>query len=151
MKLTKTSVAILAIAGLLSLSPSGRAQTNTPPRGGAAGRSAGARGMSAEAQLTRYTEQLKLTDAQKPKVKAVLEEQQKKMQELRGVAPEERRPKMQALREEETKKMKEILTADQFKKFEELQQQQRGRGTRRQGGTNAPGAPAGGAAGGRQQ
>jgi Spy/CpxP family protein refolding chaperone len=149
MNLKRTSIAILAVAGLLALSPAGRAQTNTPP--GAAGRQGGGGRGNAEAQLTRYKEQLKLTDAQTPKVKAVIEERTKKMQELRGGAgtPEERRTKMQALMEEETKKMKEILTADQFKKYEEMQQQVRGRaGNRRQGGA---GGNAGGAGGGQQQ
>ena len=151
MKLSKTSVAIIAVAGLLALSPSGRAQTNTPPGAGPGGRQGAGRGQSVEAQLTRYTEQLKLTDAQKPKVKELLEDQNKKRQELRNAAPEERRTKMQALQEDFTKKMKEILTADQLKKFEELQQQQRGRGNRRQGGATPGGAPGAPARGGGQQ
>src|SRR5215471_10190530 len=151
MNLKRTSIAILAVAGLLALSPAGRAQTNTPPAAG--GRQGGGAGRgNPEAQLTRYKEQLKLTDAQVPKVKAVIEERTKKMQELRTAAPEERRSKMQALMEEENKKMKEILTPDQFKKYEEMQQQVRGRaGNRRQGGAGGNGAPGAGAGGGQQQ
>jgi len=76
-------------------------------------------GYSVEQRLERMSTQLDLTDAQKPKVKAVLEETAKKMKD---VVPDERREKMRTLREEETKKLKEILTADQFKKYEEMGQ-----------------------------
>ena len=157
MRLTKTSLAIIAVAGALAFSPSSRAQTNTPPAGGRQG----GRG-NVETQLTRLNEQLKLTDDQKPKVKAVLEEQSKKIQELRSNAAnasqEDLRAKRQALMQDTSKKMKEILTADQFKKYEESIQQQRGRGgangaagaarpnRNRNGATN--GAPA---AGGQQK
>lgn len=72
-----------------------------------------------EQRLDRMTTQLNLTDAQKPKVKAVLEESAKKMKDM---APEERRTKGKTLREEETKKLKAILTDEQFKKYEERMQ-----------------------------
>jgi periplasmic protein CpxP/Spy len=148
MKFTKTSLVIMAVTGLLAFSSSSRAQTNTPPGGPGARQGNGARGRNAEQQLAQYSEQLKLTDAQKPKVKAALEEQTKKLQELRGdttMSQQDRRAKMQTIREDLDKKMKEILTADQYKKYEELQQQNRGR---RQGG--AGGGAGGGAAGGGQ-
>ena len=125
MRLTKTSLAIIAVAGALALSPSSRAQTNTPPAGGRQG------GRGADQQLAQLSEQLKLTDEQKPKVKTVLEEQRKKTQELRSdttLAPQDLRTKRQAIMQDTSKKMKEILTADQFKKYEEWMQQQRGRG-----------------------
>ncbi len=79
----------------------------------------GKRGFSAEQRLERMTTQLNLTDEQKPKVKAGLEETSKKYQDL---APEDRRTKGREIRQEETKKLKEILTADQFKKYEEMGQ-----------------------------
>lgn len=148
MKFTKTSMAVIAMAGLLAFSSSASAQTNAPPAGGrqGAGRQGG-RGQGVEQQMTRLTEQLKLTDEQKPKVKAVLDEQDKKIMELRGntgTAPEDRRAKLQSIREDSNKKLKEVLTAEQFTKYEELQRQQRGRraGTVTpggRGGTNAPG------------
>ena len=75
-----------------------------------------------EQRLERMTTQLKLTDAQKPKVKAVLEETAKKIKELK---PEERPAKIKTLREEETKKLKAILTDEQFKKREEMMQRAR--------------------------
>ena len=134
MRLTKTSLAIIAVAGALALSPSSRAQTNTPPAGGR-----NARGRGAEQQLGQLSEQLKLTDEQKTKVKTVLADERKKAQELRSdttLSQQDLRAKRQAIMQDTGKKMKEILTADQFKKYEEWRQQQRGRG-------GANGAPAG--------
>jgi periplasmic protein CpxP/Spy len=84
-----------------------------------------------DAQLERLTTELKLDDKQKARVKVVLDETMKKMQELRGdsgQSPEDRRAKMQSIRQESGKKMKEILTAEQFKKYEELQAQRGGQG-----------------------
>jgi Spy/CpxP family protein refolding chaperone len=84
----------------------------------------GRKGMlSPEQQLQRLTEQLNLTDAQKPKVKAVLEEVDKKRHELRNDTSLDRqqmREKMKAIHEDETKKMKAILTPDQFTKYQEM-------------------------------
>jgi Spy/CpxP family protein refolding chaperone len=140
MKLTKTSVALAAVAGLLALSPATFAQEtkpsrdSTPPAGGRGGRG----GMSIENRLAEFSEHLKLTDEQRPKVKAALEEQSKAMQGSRDLPQEERRAKMLAAREELNKKMKEILTPEQFKKYEEMQPQ---RGQRRGPGEGAP--PAG--------
>jgi Spy/CpxP family protein refolding chaperone len=146
MKSSKLSLAIIAAAGLLSLAPSIQAQTNTPGTP-APGRRGGA--MNPEARLTAFETALgstnKLTEAQKPKVKAVIEEQVKKVQEIQGqrdsLSQEDLRAKRTALTEETNKKMKEILNADQYKVWE--QQAQRGRGARRQGGGGGGGAGGG--------
>jgi Spy/CpxP family protein refolding chaperone len=139
MRISKLSLAIIAAAGLLSLAPSMQAQTNAPGT-----RPPGRRGgMNPEARLTSLETALgstnKLTEAQKPKVKAVFEEQTKKMQELMGqrdsLSQEDLRTKRTALTEEANKKMKEILNADQYKVWEEQAQRGRGgRGGRRPGG-----------------
>lgn len=137
MKIQKASlIAALAAGAMLALSPAlPAAETNapaaTPPP---AGRQGGPR-MTVDERVTRLTEQLTLTDEQKPKVKALLEDQAKKQAEFRDLPQEDRRAKMQAAREEMTKKMKEILTAEQFKKYEALPQG-RGQG---QGGNRPPG------------
>lgn len=151
MKLSKTSLTMLAAAGLLSISPVSNAQvqSNKPS---VARPGAGLAGRALEARLRELTTRLKLTEEQAPKVKAILEEQDKKHAELRsaGTVPmEERRAKLQAINEETTKKMKEVLTAEQFAKYEELAKQQR---NRRQGGgfgvrPAAPGAAPEGAPG----
>ena len=61
----------------------------------------GKRGMmSVEQRMERMSTDLSLTDDQKPKVKAVLEESAKQMAGLRDLAQDERRPKMQSIRED---------------------------------------------------
>jgi protein CpxP len=92
----------------------------------------GKRGYSAEQRVEQLKKDLSLTDEQVPKVNAALEEQQKKMQELRSETDQtQRREKMRTVFEETNKKMKGILTEDQYKKYEEMHQ--RG-GKRGQGG-----------------
>ena len=69
-------IAALALGGLLACSTIAMAQdTNTPKKGGK-------NRMSVEQRMERLSTDLNLTDAQKPKVKAVLEETQTKMQEV---------------------------------------------------------------------
>ncbi len=144
MKLSRMSLAIMAAASLLSLAPTVRAEDPATPAAPAtpppARRPGGGR-MTPEAQLKDLTEKLTLTAEQQPKVKAVLEERGKAMQEVRDLPQEDRQAKMKSMREDFTKKMKEILTADQFTKFEEIQKNQRGP---RGAGGGAP-APADGA------
>lgn len=135
---------ILAAAGLLSISSAGHAQTETnkhPVIRPGAGTGA-ARGI--EARLKELTTRLNLTEEEKPKVKAILEEQEKKRAELRGagaLSPEERRAKAQAFAEETAKKLKEVLTPEQFTKYEDLTKQRvrRAVGVRSEG-TNKPAA-----------
>ncbi len=105
-------MAALALGGLLACTMPALAQDSGQGKKG--GR------MNIEQQMERLTTELKLTDEQKPKVKAVLEERNKKMQELSGVPREERRDKMRPIMEETNKKLEKILTPDQFKKYQEL-------------------------------
>src|SRR4030095_854927 len=79
-------------------------------------------------RLDTLTTELTLTDAQKPKVEALLKDQSEKMRGLRDATPEERREKMQAARDEMGKKMKEILTAEQYEKYQKLPPPGRGQG-----------------------
>jgi protein CpxP len=105
-------IAAMALGALLACGTTVVAQDN---------KDGGKRGMmSAEERLKRMDEALKLTDAQKPKVKAALEDSQTKMQEARSAPQDERREKMMAIRTEEAKKMKEILTPEQYTKYEEM-------------------------------
>jgi Spy/CpxP family protein refolding chaperone len=91
--------------------------------------------------LERLSTELNLTDAQKPKVKEVLENGAKKRRELRDLSQDERRDKGRALMEEQNKKLKEILTPDQFEKYHKLMEQRRGR----RGGAGSQGGAAGSA------
>ncbi len=127
MKMNKLSlVAALALGGLLAGTTIAAAQD--APKAGKKGGFP-----SIEQRMDRLSTELNLTDAQKPKVKAVLEDTDKKRQELRDVPQDQRREKMQALREEETKKMKEILTPEQFEKYQAMPR----------GGRGGPGGPGG--------
>jgi|YelNatPaOPRAMG01_1025707.scaffolds.fasta_scaffold01174_20 Spy/CpxP family protein refolding chaperone len=63
---------------------------------------------------------LNLTDEQKEKVKPIIDDETKKIQELRqkkDITPQERMKKMREIREETYQKMKPILTEEQWKKF----------------------------------
>jgi Spy/CpxP family protein refolding chaperone len=137
MKVTKISMT-LATAGLLALTPALFAQTNTPSTNAPAGRARGGR-MTVEQQMENLDKALKLTDAQKPKVKELLEEQSKKIQ---AIPAEDRRAKMPEIRDETNKKMEAILTPEQFTEYKKIQQQR--------GGRNRNGGGGGGAGGGGQ-
>jgi protein CpxP len=89
------------------------------------GARAGRGGLSPERQLERMTEGLKLTDEQKPKVKAWIEEGTKKRAEVRDLPQDERREKGRAMMEAQDKKLKEILTADQYTKWEKMRAEMR--------------------------
>jgi protein CpxP len=110
-------IATMALGVLLACGTTVMAQDNKEGKGGKRGM------MSAEERFKQLDEALTLTDAQKPKVKAALEDTQKKMQEIMAdssVSREDRRDKMQTARTEEGKKMKEILTPEQYTKYEEM-------------------------------
>jgi Spy/CpxP family protein refolding chaperone len=109
-----TWLAAVVVAGLL-------ASAMVAPAQDAKGK--GKRGPSIEQQMDRINEAVKLTDDQKPKVKALLEDTSKKRQELSNVPQEERRTKMRAMMEEQNKKMKDILTPDQYQKYQEIRRQ----------------------------
>jgi Spy/CpxP family protein refolding chaperone len=128
MKPTGKWLITLAITTFLSLSGSGFAQTNTnsPSAGAPEG---GTRG-TVETRLARLSAQLKLTDEQKPKVKAILEEENRKRRELQNdsaLSQEDRRSRRSALRDDLGRKMKEVLTTEQHQQYEKLQQEPRGR------------------------
>ena len=121
-------IAAMALGGLVACSTLATAQDATPKQGGGKAR------FSPEQQLERMTTQLSLTDEQKPKVKAVLEETSKKMQEIRNAPDFDRsqmREKMQPIMEKQNEKMKGILTEDQFKKYQEMQQRAKQGGKRK--------------------
>jgi Spy/CpxP family protein refolding chaperone len=113
-------IAALALGGLMACSTVAMAQdTNATPKKG------GKQRMTVEQRLDMLSTRLSLTDEQKPKVKAVLEDTQKKMQD---VPRDERQEKMPAIMEEQTKKMKEILTPDQMEKYTTMQAEMKKKG-----------------------
>ena len=121
-------IAVMALGGLVAFSMLATAQ-----EAGKDAKKGGKRGFpSVEQQMERMTTQLNLTDDQKPKVKAALEAQDKKMKELRKEGNTPTREQFQEVRKETQKKMKEILTEDQYKKYEQM-----GQGMGKKGGKKA--------------
>jgi periplasmic protein CpxP/Spy len=115
-------IAAMAFGGLVACSTLATAQDagNAPKQG--KGR------FTVEQQMERLTTQLDLTAEQKPKVEAVLKESSKKRQEIMNdssIDRSEMRTKMQPIMEEQNKKLKGILTEDQFKKYQDMQQKAR--------------------------
>lgn len=145
MKTNKFGIAAAAVAGLIACGSIVHAQDNkdskdAPKREGRppGGPRGGDRGAMMKERLDKLAEELKLTDAQKTKVEAVMKEQGEKRAALRDATPEERQEKAKALREEMTKKMKGILNAEQFEKWQKMAQQRGPGGPGRRGGPGGP-------------
>ena len=138
MKINKVSMAIIAAAAVMAVSPAVMAQTTNQAAGGAAAAGGGGRGGARTNMMTVETldKAVTLTDAEKPKVKSALEDYYKALTEARAADQSERRTKMTAARTDLNKKMKEILTPDQYTKYEATS----GRGGRNGGGRNRGGA-----------
>jgi len=120
MKLAKifTLAAVVAGSLLAGMALQAQSSTNAPAAGGPPG----IRRPNAE----QIAKDLGLSDDQKAKVRAALEEQQKKMKDLRAdtsLSQEDKRAKVKELRQSFVEKMKEILTADQFEKWQKTMQQ----------------------------
>jgi protein CpxP len=124
-------LATLALGAWLTLSPAAFAQdaTNTPPAappgGGPPGHGMGGRGPN----FDMIAQRLNLTEDQKPKVKAILDEQRQKMRELRqnqDLSREDRMAKMKSIREDTDTKLKAVLTPEQFHQWQEMESRRRG-------------------------
>lgn len=116
-------IAALALGGLMACSTLVTAQD--APKDAPKDAAKGKKGYSVEQRLEAMTTKLSLTDEQKPKVKAVLEESSKKMQEIRSDSSLDqaaRREKMQPIMEEQNTKMKAILTDEQYPKYQAMNQ-----------------------------
>jgi Spy/CpxP family protein refolding chaperone len=82
--------------------------------------------MDPEQQLKHLTTELKLSADQQEKIKPILQSQVDEMKKLRedtSLSREERMPKMRGIHEETNKKINAVLTEEQQKKYEEMQQQ----------------------------
>jgi len=145
-------IAALVAGNLLACTLALRAaDTNTPPASPPAGAPPpGQRppGMRGGPGLEQLTQQLNLTEEQKPKVKAILDTRDKKVAEARNdtsLSQEDRRAKMQSIREEITAQMKGVLTPEQFEKWQQMNQRGRRPGPASGGGSpggeNAPKPP----------
>jgi Spy/CpxP family protein refolding chaperone len=164
MKLMKLgSVAAITLGGLMAAGPLAQAQEKkaanpaapatpaAPAAPGAPGTPIAPRVITPEQRAARVDARLKgmsqtltLTDDQKQKIKPILEEEMKKVEEMqqdRNIPPADRMKKFREAREASQDKIKPILTAEQQQKFESLRQ----RPTRRPEGpipVPPPAAPA---------
>jgi Spy/CpxP family protein refolding chaperone len=144
MKLNKTFALVALVAGSLFAANALQAQdsTNTPP----AGEHHGGPGMrqrpNMDQMVDKMAKELNLTDDQKTKVKAAMEEQVTKMKAVHddtNLTPEDKRAKMKDIHDGYIAKMKTILTPEQFEKWQKHMMQ---RPHPPKGGANQP--PAGG-------
>ena len=103
------------------------------------------RGMqSPDERLQMLTKQLNLTDDEQAKIKPILVDEQKKMEDLRNdstLSQQDRFQKMRDIREDSSKQIRSNLDENQQKKFDDIQkeQQKRMRGMRNSGGGPGPG------------
>jgi len=100
------------------------------------------RGMpSVEDHVKLLTEKLDLTADQQAKAKTILEDQRQQMDAIRkddSLSREDKMSKMRALRQASQAKLREILTDDQKKKLDQLEQEMRDRNRPKQGGDSNP-------------
>jgi Spy/CpxP family protein refolding chaperone len=136
MKINKISMAIMAAASLLAVSPAVYAQSTNGAAAAAGGRARGG-GLTVDAIDKAVT----LTDAEKPKVKAALEDYMTAMKEARTADQSERKAKATAAQDALNTALKGILTPDQYTKYEAMPKPKMGG---RRGG--AGGGAGGGAA-----
>ena len=132
------SLAVLCAAFIFAVSAFAQEQ-------GAAGQEQQAprRGMmqSPQERLDAMTKALNLTDDQKAKIKPILENETKQMQDMRANTEMSREDRMTKRRDIMTKTnddIKAVLTDEQKKKFDEMNSQRRG-----PGGPGGPGGPPG--------
>lgn len=99
--------------------------------------------MTPDERVAAIDKAVGLTDEQKPKVKAIIEADMKKMMDLRNSGDDMQtlRPKMMEIRNQENTDIKALLTDDQKTKYDAYLASMP-----RRGGTGGPGggAPAGG-------
>jgi Spy/CpxP family protein refolding chaperone len=114
----------------------------SPPPGGGDQPQGQRRGMpSVDDQVKMLSDRLNLTADQQTKIKPILEDQRTQAQALRkddSLSDDDRRTKMRTLRESTNSKIRDVLTDDQKKQFDEMQQQMRDRGRQPQPGGDSP-------------
>jgi periplasmic protein CpxP/Spy len=118
---------VAVLVGTIALGIHAYGQEGPPPGGpgGPGGHGGHWQPPSAEEQTARLTKALTLTEEQQGKVKAILETQHQQMGKLRedsSVAPEDRFAKVRELREKAHSEIKDLLTDEQKKKFDEMEQ-----------------------------
>jgi hypothetical protein len=153
MKLTKTIlVAALVVGSLFAGNTALLAQNAGGGNGGGnagAGNGGGRRAMTSAAMIARFQTALgetnKLTDAEIPQVKTVLDDMIKKLADLRAdttIAPADKRTQRMGIITEASDALKAIVTPDQFTIIQPLLQRAGGRRGGGAGGAAPTPAPA---------
>jgi len=109
-----------------------------PPGGGGRG------GMNPARRLEMMQKQLNLSPEQSTAVKAILDDEQAKMEALRSdttTSREDRRSKMTGIHEAEKTKIEAVLTKDQNVKYEAMEARMRDRRQQGGGGDGPPPPP----------
>src|SRR5579862_7363538 len=107
--------------------------------------------MSPDDQLKRMTKDFNLTADQQAKIKPILVDEQKKMEDLRNDSSGDRREmrgKMMQIHEDTNNQVRALLDDKQKDKFDKQEQERQDRGTNRRGGPGGPGGPGGDSQGG---
>ncbi len=102
--------------------------------------------MSAQDRLDMMSKELNLTDDQKAKIKPILDNEQKQVQDLRAdtsLSREDMMTKRRDIMKKTNDDIKAVLNDDQKKKFDEMMQRRRGPGGPPGGGPGGPGGPPG--------
>lgn len=99
--------------------------------------------MSVDDQIQHLTRKLKLSDDEQAKLKPILEQQNKQMEQIHNdssLSREERFSKMQDLRQSSDTQIKSVLNEEQQKSFDKMREEQRDRMKhwRREGDTPPP-------------
>lgn len=125
-----TLVALVTVAGALSLQPTTRAAKENapapPPRGD--------RVSALRERMQETARELNLTDEQKEKLRTIIRERLEKLRDLRqdnSLSRQERIEKLKASREDLIAEVKKVLTPEQFEKWRARQGQPDGVARRR--------------------
>jgi periplasmic protein CpxP/Spy len=141
-KRSMKQIKMIVLAAVCLLAVAAFAQQSNPPAqppaGGDQQQGGQRRGqMSVDDQLKNLTDRLSLTADQQGKIKPFLEDRNTQMQALmkdQSLSQEDRRSKARTIQESTTAKIRDVLTDDQKKKYDEMQQEMRDRQRQRQGG-----------------
>jgi periplasmic protein CpxP/Spy len=127
---TMKQLAYLLLSFALLTPASMLAQGGPPPGGPGGEMGAGHQMPTVDRQLEHYSRELKLTDAQKPQVKTILEdehEQMKQVMDNTSASRDESRTKMREIRQASNAKLRALLTDEQKAKFDKMQAEHRDR------------------------
>ncbi len=86
--------------------------------------------MDSQARLDHMSKMLSLTDDQKAKIKPILDNSQQEMKQLRSdtsIQPQDRRAKAEQIHKQTMDEVRAVLTPDQQKKLDEMQQKRMAR------------------------